>query len=82
MPSFRDSASFGKRMEHYLFSLMLKEGFCVESGCTFFGVVDQNCEIPPDVIDPMGLEVFEYEKIELICLFLKPFPSRNLNMRK
>ena len=26
MPSFRDSASFGKRMEHYLIGLMLKEG--------------------------------------------------------
>ena len=26
MPSFRDSASFGKRMEHYLIGQMLKEG--------------------------------------------------------
>ena len=26
MPSFRDSASFGKRMEHYIIGLMLKEG--------------------------------------------------------
>lgn len=39
--------------------------FCVESGCTFFGIVDQNYEIPSDVLNSMGLDVFEYEKIEL-----------------
>ena len=38
--------------------------FCVESGCTFFGVVDQNYELPQEMIDAIGIEVFEYEKFE------------------
>lgn len=36
--------------------------FCVESGCTFFGVVDQSYELPQEVINAIGIEVFEYEK--------------------
>lgn len=38
--------------------------FCVESGCTFFGIVDQNYELPQEVIDAIGIEVFDYEKFE------------------
>lgn len=36
--------------------------FCIESGCTFFGLVEQNYELPQEVIDALGLEVFEYDK--------------------
>lgn len=36
--------------------------FCIESGCTFFGIVDQDYQLPKEVIDEMGLEVFDYEK--------------------
>lgn len=39
--------------------------FCVKNGCTFFGLVDQNYEISPDVLKSMGLEVFDYEKIDV-----------------
>lgn len=38
--------------------------FCVESGCTFFGIVDQNYELPQEVIDAIGIEAFDYEKFE------------------
>ena len=38
--------------------------FCVESGCTFFGLVDQNYQLPQEIIDEIGIEVFEYEKFE------------------
>ena len=38
--------------------------FCVESGCTFFGLVEQNYELPQEIIDAIGVEVFEYEKFE------------------
>lgn len=38
--------------------------FCVESGCTFFGIVDQSYELPQEVMDAIGIEVFEYEKFE------------------
>lgn len=38
--------------------------FCVESGSIFFGLVDQNYELPVDVLKSMGAKVFEYEKFE------------------
>ena len=38
--------------------------FCVESGCTFFGIVDQNYELPQEIIDAIGIDVFDYEKYE------------------
>lgn len=41
MPSFRDTASFGKRMEHYLIGLMLKEGL--------------DCYIP--LVDDFGIDL-------------------------
>jgi len=43
--------------------------FCIDSGCTFFGLVEQNYEIPPDVLKSMDLEVFEYEKFDIKQFF-------------
>ena len=41
MPPYRDSAAFGKRMEHYLIGLMLKDGL--------------DCYIP--LVDDFGIDV-------------------------
>lgn len=38
--------------------------FCVDSGFTMFGLVDQNYELPKEVLEEIGIEVFEYEKFE------------------
>lgn len=38
--------------------------FCVESGCTFFGIVDQNYQLPQDILDEIGIDVFDYEKFD------------------
>ena len=38
--------------------------FCVDSGFTLFGLVDQNYELPEEVLNEIGIEVFEYEKFE------------------
>lgn len=38
--------------------------FCIESGNTFFGLVEQNYELPKEVLEKTGVEVFEYEKFE------------------
>lgn len=38
--------------------------FCVESGSTFFGFVDQNYELPNDIFEKIGAKVFEYEKFK------------------
>ena len=40
--------------------------FCVESGSTFFGLVEQNYEMPKEILEKIGIEVFEYETIEPI----------------
>ena len=38
--------------------------FCVDSGFTLFGLVDQDYELPEEVLNEIGIEVFEYEKFE------------------
>ena len=35
--------------------------FCVYSGFTMFGLVEQDYTLPEDVLEQMGVEVFEYE---------------------
>lgn len=47
--------------------------FCVESGSTFFGLVDQNYELPKDVLKKIGTEVFEYEKFEPVRFTYQSF---------
>lgn len=39
--------------------------FCVDSGFTMFGLVEQNYELPTEILKEIGLEVFEYEKFEV-----------------
>ena len=36
--------------------------FCVSTGFTMFGLVDQNYEIPEDVMKELGFQVFEYDQ--------------------
>lgn len=38
--------------------------FCVDSGFTMFGLVEQNYELPEEVLKEIGVEVFEYEKFD------------------
>ena len=38
--------------------------FCVDTGFTMFGVVEQDYELPDEVLKEIGLEVFEGEKFE------------------
>lgn len=38
--------------------------FCVESGSTFFGLVEQDYELPREVLTEIGVDVFDYETIE------------------
>ena len=38
--------------------------FCVDSGFTLFGLVDQDYELPEEVLKEIGIEIFEYEKFE------------------
>jgi len=36
--------------------------YCIDTGCTFFGLVEQNYTLPENVLKEMGVKVFEYEK--------------------
>ena len=38
--------------------------FCVETGITLFGLVEQDYKLPDDIIASIGLETFEYESFE------------------
>ncbi len=35
--------------------------FCVNSGFTMFGLVEKSYELPVDVLEEIGLDVFRYE---------------------
>lgn len=35
--------------------------FCVDSGFTMFGLVEQNYELPQEIIKELGIDTFEYE---------------------
>jgi len=36
--------------------------FCVDTGCTFFGLVEQDYTLPNDMLKELGVSLFEYEK--------------------
>lgn len=38
--------------------------FCVDTGFTLFSLVEQNYELPEDILKEIGIDVFEYEKFE------------------
>lgn len=37
--------------------------FCVDSGFTMFGLVDQNYELPDNVLDELGIDFLQYEQL-------------------
>ncbi len=39
--------------------------FCIESGWTMFGLVEQDYTLPEEALKNLGIEVFDYEKFEL-----------------
>lgn len=38
--------------------------FCVATGFTMFGLVEQNYQLPEDVIKEIGIDVFDYDKFD------------------
>lgn len=59
--------------------------FAVYSGWTFFGVVKQNYILPDNVIEELGIDLFDYEKMflmntSLINLILKNYLSMNISL--
>jgi len=56
--------------------------FCVERGSTFFGLVEQNYELPIEIIRSTGVKVFEYEKFEPIKFTPQTFAVKRFEYRK
>lgn len=48
----------------YSFAYKPAISFCVENGFTMFGLVNQDYELPEDVIREIGIEIFDYEEFE------------------
>lgn len=38
--------------------------FCVDTGFTFFGIVEQDYELSKEILESIGVDVFEYERFE------------------
>ena len=39
--------------------------FCIDSGVTMFGLVDQDYKLPDDVVEQIGIDTFEYETLNI-----------------
>lgn len=55
---------------------------CIESGSTFFGLVEQNYELPADVLKSIGAKVFEYEKFKPIKFIQPKFEVKRFEYQK
>jgi hypothetical protein len=51
--------------------------FCVESGSTFLGLVEQDYTLPKGVLESIGIKVFEYDKFEF-----KKFEHEKFKLKK
>lgn len=54
--------------------------FCVDSGFTMFGLVEQDYKLPKDVIDEIGIETFDYETIEIDSFKPETFAIETFNV--
>ena len=50
--------------------------YCVESGSTFFGLVDQDYTLPDDILRAIGIKLFEYEKFIPKQITIKRFEPK------
>lgn len=56
--------------------------FCVETGFTMFGVVEQNYELPDEVMQAVGFEVFKYEEFRYDEFALEQFALKQFRMEE
>ncbi len=54
--------------------------FCIDSGCTFFGLVDQNYTLPERVIEELGLEQFLFDQLEIDAFQYDVFETENFSI--
>lgn len=56
--------------------------FCVESGFTFFGIVDQDYELPDEVIKELGIDIFEIDEFVAPEFELEEFEFVQLDLEE
>lgn len=56
--------------------------FCCETGFTFFGLVEQNYELPPDILKEIGIKTLEYKKLQLKQLNIKTLQLKQINPKR
>ena len=56
--------------------------FCVDTGFTMFGLVKQDYRLPKDVLEEIGIHVFEYEKFEYKRFEPKRFQYKRFNYKR
>lgn len=56
--------------------------YCIESGCTFFGLVEQDYTVSEDILRKIGLHVFEYEKFLPKQVVLKRFEVKKFTPKQ
>jgi hypothetical protein len=56
--------------------------FCIDTGCTFFGLVEQDYTLPENVLKELGIQVFEYEKFYPKQLKVKKFEPKKFEPKQ
>lgn len=56
--------------------------FCIDTGFTMFGLVDQNYELPDEVIRSIGADVFEFEEFKFEEFSFEEFKFEEFSFEK
>ena len=56
--------------------------YCTDSGFTFFGLVEQNYELSKEILQEIGIKVFEYEKFSYNKFEHKKFEFKKFSYNK
>lgn len=56
--------------------------FCVETGVTMFGLVDQDYKLPDDIIEEIGLETFDFDSFEAETFEVESFEPASFEFDK
>lgn len=56
--------------------------FCADTGFSFFGLVDQNYELPKEIIERLGLDVISLNHIETKKTVLQRTSMKRTNLKK
>lgn len=56
--------------------------FCVDTGFTMFGLVKQDYSLPQDVLEAIGLEVFQYEKFSPVQFQKQSFTPKGFKQKE